>query len=119
MSLISSLVSMGGKYLGEHEYRTKMELLNFLNLLWVLDQKRFSRTALMRDLGVPYSIARCFSEGKGVNPYHCYKSIHDEPEKAQAIRELVININQARKVDKLLDKPVVEGDFFKDKRRKR
>jgi hypothetical protein len=110
---------MGSKYFGEHEYRAKLELLNFLNLLWVLEQRRFSRTALMRDLEVPYSIARCFSEGKGSNPYHCYKSVHDEPIKAQAIRELVVNINQARYVDKLLDKPVVEGDFFKDKRRNR
>ncbi|MBB1317820.1 hypothetical protein H5123_09215 [Shewanella sp. SR43-4] len=112
-------MSMGGKYYGEHEYRAKLELLNFLNLLWVLEQKRFSRAVLMRDLEVPYSIARCFSEGKGKNPYHCYKSIHDEPDKAKAIRELVANISQARNVDKLLDKPVVEGDFFKDKRRER
>jgi len=119
MSLYHSLVSMGGKYFGEHEYRAKLELLSFLNLLWVLEQKRFSRTALIKDLGVPYSIARCFSEGKGKNPYHCYKSIHDEPERAQAIRELVANINQARKIDKLLNKPAIEGDFFKDKRRER
>jgi hypothetical protein len=108
---------MGGKYFGANEYRAKLELLSFLNLLWVLDKRRFSRTMLMKQLNVPYSIARAFSKGKGKNAHSCFRQLSDaEPRVIQAITELVERIEQARSIDKLLNKPVIEGGFYKDAR---
>ena len=108
---------MGGKYFGANEYRAKLELLSFLNLLWVLDNKRFSRNMLMKQLSVPYSIARAFAKGKGKNAHSCYRTLFDvDPKVIQAITELVERIEQARSIDKLLDKPVIEGGFYKDVR---
>jgi hypothetical protein len=86
-------------------------------LLWALDNKRFSRTMLMKQLNVPYSIARAFSQGKSKNAHSCYRAISDaEPRVLQVIIELVERIEQARSIDKLLNKPVIEGGFYKDAR---
>jgi hypothetical protein len=108
---------MRGKYLGIHEYRARCELLSFLNVLWVLESRRFSRAMLMNELGVPYSIARAFSQGKSKNAFSCYKRLTDaDPKVINAINELVAAIGQAEKIDKLLNKPVIEGGFYKDAR---
>jgi hypothetical protein len=105
---------MRGKYLGIHEYRARCELLSFLNLLWALESRRFSRAMLMNELGVPYSIARAFSQGKSKNAFSCYKSLFDADLKVvNAINELVSAIGQAEKVDKLLNKPLIEGGMYK------
>lgn len=108
---------MRGKYLGIHEYRARSELLNFLNLLWVLESRRFSRAMLMNQLGVPYSIARAFSQGKSKNVFSCYKRLSDaDPKVVIAIKELVAKIPQAERVDKLLNKPPIEGGIYRSKK---
>jgi len=105
---------MRGKYLGIHEYRARNELLNFLNVLWFLEERRFSRATLMNQLGVPYSIARAFSQGKSKNAFSCYKQLSDaDPKVVILIIELVAAIGQAEKVDKLLNKPPLEGGMYK------
>jgi hypothetical protein len=105
---------MRGKYLGIHEYRARCELLNFLNLLWALESRRFSRAMLMNELGVPYSIARAFSQGKSKNAFSCYKRLSDaDPKVINVINELVAAIGQAEKVDKLLNKSPIEGGMYK------
>jgi len=105
---------MRGKYLGIYEYRARSELLSFLNILWVLDKKRFSRAMLMNELGVSYSIARAFSQGKSKNAFSCYKRLSDaDPKVINVIHELVAAIGQAERVDKLLNKPLVEGGMYK------
>ena len=105
---------MRGKYLGIHEYRARCELLSFLNLLWVLDSRRFSRTMLMNQLSVPYSIARAFAQGKSKNAFSCYRRLSDaDPKVINVINELVAAIEQAEKVDKLLNKPPIEGGMYK------
>jgi hypothetical protein len=108
---------MGGKYFSANEYRAKLELLSFLNVLWVLESRRFSRAMLMNQLDVPYSIARAFSQGKSKNAFSCYRCLSDaDPKVINAINELVAAIGQAEKIDKLLNKPVIEGGFYKDAR---
>jgi len=105
---------MRGKYLGIYEYSARSELLSFLNILWVLDKKRFSRAMLMNELGVSYSIARAFSQGKSKSAYSCYRKLSDaEPRVIEAILELVAEIEQSERVDKLLNKPLVEGGMYK------
>jgi hypothetical protein len=71
----------------------------------------------MNQLDVPYSIARAFSQGKSKNVFSCYKRLTDaDPKVINAINELVAAIGQAEKIDKLLNKPVIEGGFYKDAR---
>ena len=87
---------MPNKYYGVYEHRAKAELLNFLELLWMLDERRFSRTMLMEVLHVPYSIARAFSLGKSKKPYDCYRKLSDvNPHIIEAIFALVSQIDQA------------------------
>jgi hypothetical protein len=106
---------MRGKYLGIYEYQARCDLLNFLNLLWALDAKRFSRAMLMNELVVPYSIARAFSQGKSKSAFSCYKRLSDaDPKVINAIIELVAAIGQAEKIDKLLNKPSIEGGMYKE-----
>ena len=105
---------MRGKYLGIHEYRARCELLSFLNLLWALESRRFSRAMLMNELSVPYSIARAFAQGKSKSAFSCYRRLFDaDPKVINAINELVAAIGQAEKVDKLLNKPPIEGGMYK------
>jgi hypothetical protein len=111
---------MGGKYIGIYEYRAKVDLLNFLNLLLVLDKRRFSRTMLMKELYVPYSIARAFAKGKGKNVHSCYRKLSDaDPKVIEAITLLVQIIEQGARTDKLVGNTTFEGDFFKDARSKK
>ncbi|MEP4888490.1 MAG: hypothetical protein ABJV04_00565 [Aliiglaciecola sp.] len=110
---------MSSKYQGVYEYNAKVELLNFLELIWVLDSKRFSRSTLINILKVPNSIARAFSQGKSKNSHLCYKNISDvNPKIIEAIVSLVFRIEQARAIDKLLENPKFEGGFFRNPRSK-
>ena len=105
---------MRGKYLGIHEYQARNDLVNFLNLLWALESRRFSRAMLMNQLGVPYSIARAFSQGKSKSAYSCYRKLSDaDPKVVMVIFELLAAIEQAEKIDKLLNKPLIEGGMYK------
>jgi len=109
---------MPNKFYGVFEHGAKAVLLNFLELLWMLDERRFSRTMLMESLHVPYSIARAFSLGKSKKPYDCYRKLSDvNPQVIEAIIALVSQIEQARATDKLLEKPTIEGSFYKDTRK--
>lgn len=108
---------MPNKYCGVYEYKAKAELLNFLEILWVLDERRFSRKILMENFKVPYSIARAFSLGKSKNPYDCYRKLNDaNPKVIKAIITLVDQIEQAKAIDKLSQKPTIEGGFYEDSR---
>ncbi|NQZ89446.1 MAG: hypothetical protein HRT54_17865 [Colwellia sp.] len=72
---------------------------------------------LMKQLSVPYSIARAFSRGKGNKAHSCYRSLSDaDPKVIKAITELVKQVEQARSLDQLLNKPNIEGGFYKDAR---
>lgn len=111
---------MPTKYFGRYEYAARLELLHFLNMLWILDQKRFSRNMLIKSLNVPCSIARAYSRGKGKNVHECYRNLSDiEPKTLQAISELVAKINQTKTVDKLLGNPIIESAIYKDYRSKK
>ncbi len=105
---------MRGKYLGIHEYRARSDLLNFLNILWVLDAKRFSRAMLMKELGVPYSIARAFSKGLSKSAHSCYRKLSDaDPKIVRAIAELLEAIELAEKIDKLVNNPLMESGMYR------
>lgn len=108
---------MRGKYLGIYEYQARNDLLTFLNLLWILDEKRFSRAMLMNELNVPYSIARAFSQGHSKNAHSCYRKLSDvEPKVILAITELLEAIEQAGKMDKLMNNPPIEGGMYKEQK---
>ena len=108
---------MANKYCGIYELKAKADLLNFLELLWVIDKRRFSRKMLMEQLNVPFSIARAFSKGKDKNVFNCYRKLADVDIRIiSAVLTLVNQIEQARAVDRLLEKPTVEGGFYKDTR---
>jgi len=108
---------MRGKYLGIYEYQARNDLVNFLNLLWALESRRFSRAMLMNELGVPYSIARAFSQGKSKSAHSCYRKLSDaDPKVIKAILGLVSQIEQSERVDKLLNNPLIEGGMHKEKK---
>jgi hypothetical protein len=111
---------MPSKYFGKYEYGARLELLQFLNMLWVLDKKRFSRNMLIQSLNVPCSIARAYSKGKGKNVHECYRNLSDiEPRTLAAISELVAYIKQTKSVDDLLGNPNFESAIYKDYRSKK
>lgn len=117
MSWINSLVP--SKYFGKYETRARLELLQFLTLLWVVDKRRFSRNMLIKALNVPSSIARAYSQGKGKNVHECYRKLSDvDVRTVEAIAEMVAKINEARRVDEYLDSPKFESAIYKDFRRK-
>jgi hypothetical protein len=69
---------------------------------------------LMNELGVPYSIARAFAQGKSKNAFSCFRSLSDaDPKVINVINELVAAIGQAEKIDKLLNKSLIEGGMYK------
>jgi hypothetical protein len=111
---------MPSKYFGKHEYRARLELLQFLEMLWLLDKRRLSRNMLIKSLNVPYSIARAYSQGKGKNVHECYRKLSDiDLGTLTAINELVSKINQTKRVDNLLGNPNFESAIYKDYRSKK
>tara|TARA_R110000868_G_scaffold70026_2_gene206173 strand:- start:365 stop:730 length:366 start_codon:yes stop_codon:yes gene_type:complete len=111
---------MSSKYFGKHEYGARLELLQFLTLLWMLDKKRFSRNMLIKALNVPYSIARSYSQGKGKNVHECYRKLSDvDTRTIKAIKALVAKINEAKRIDQYLGSPKIESAIYKDYRSKK
>lgn len=108
---------MPSKYFGIHESQARLALLEFLNLMLFCSKKRFSRNMLIKQLGVPNSIAREFSEGMGNNPHATYKSLSDaDPREVEAIRYLVDAINEARRVDEFVGSLRIESVIHRDRR---
>jgi len=111
---------MSSKYFGQYESRARLDLLQFLEMLWILDKRRFSRHMLIKNLNVPCSIARAYSKGKGKNVHECYRKLSDiELRTIGAINALVANLSQSKRVDELLGSAKIESAIYRDYRSKK